>query len=80
MLKLDEQINALAQQFAKEKSLLVMGRGYQFATCLEGALVRRFFIILRGGDSKWNSVIFGGRDVDSLPEFFWPKQHLGTSP
>ena len=44
VLKLDEQINALAQQFAKEKSLLVMGRGYQFATCLEGALVRRFCI------------------------------------
>eukprot|EP00112_Aurelia_sp_Birch-Aquarium-sp1_P014897 Seg325.2 transcript_id=Seg325.2/GoldUCD/mRNA.D3Y31 product="Glutamine-fructose-6-phosphate aminotransferase" pseudo=true protein_id=Seg325.2/GoldUCD/D3Y31 len=38
VLKLDDQIKALAQQFANEKSLLVMGRGYQFATCLEGAL------------------------------------------
>lgn len=38
VLKLDEQIQALAQQFHNEKSLLVMGRGYQFATCLEGAL------------------------------------------
>eukprot|EP00795_Rhopilema_esculentum_P012953 gene12953-3713_t len=38
VLKLDEQINSLAKQFHKEKSLLVMGRGYQFATCLEGAL------------------------------------------
>ena len=39
VLKLDEQIHSLAEQFHKEKSLLVMGRGYQFATCLEGALV-----------------------------------------
>jgi len=38
VLKLDEQIHSLAEQFHKEKSLLVMGRGYQFATCLEGAL------------------------------------------
>jgi glucosamine--fructose-6-phosphate aminotransferase (isomerizing) len=28
----------LANSLAKERSLLVMGRGYQYATCLEGAL------------------------------------------
>eukprot|EP00794_Sanderia_malayensis_P016879 gene16879-18584_t len=38
VLKLDDEINKLAEQFHQEKSLLVMGRGYQFATCLEGAL------------------------------------------
>ena len=39
VLKLDEQIQSLAQDLYTQRSLLVMGRGYQFATCLEGALV-----------------------------------------
>ena len=39
VLKLDEEIQALAQELYQQKSLLVMGRGFQFATCLEGALV-----------------------------------------
>ena len=39
VLTLDEQIQALAQELYQQKSLLVMGRGFQFATCLEGALV-----------------------------------------
>ena len=39
VLKLDEQIQSFAQELYQQKSLLVMGRGYQFATCLEGALV-----------------------------------------
>lgn len=35
----DEQLKQMAQQVLfKEKSLLIMGRGYQNATCLEGAL------------------------------------------
>jgi glucosamine--fructose-6-phosphate aminotransferase (isomerizing) len=38
VLKLDEQVKAVADQLRTEKSLLVMGRGYNFATCLEGAL------------------------------------------
>ncbi|KNC84812.1 glucosamine-fructose-6-phosphate aminotransferase [isomerizing] 2 [Sphaeroforma arctica JP610] len=38
VLKLDTQIEELSKQFATERSLLVMGRGYQYATCLEGAL------------------------------------------
>lgn len=38
VLTLDEQIQALAQELYQQKSLLVMGRGFQFATCLEGAL------------------------------------------
>ncbi|KAK3713992.1 hypothetical protein QZH41_018778 [Actinostola sp. cb2023] len=38
VLKLDDQIKSLAEELHKHKSLLVMGRGYQFATCLEGAL------------------------------------------
>ncbi|XP_002169890.2 glutamine--fructose-6-phosphate aminotransferase [isomerizing] 2 [Hydra vulgaris] len=38
VLKLDNKIEEIAKTIKDEKSLLVMGRGYQFATCLEGAL------------------------------------------
>eukprot|EP00052_Salpingoeca_macrocollata_P004441 m.41318 g.41318 ORF g.41318 m.41318 type:complete len:696 (+) comp14217_c0_seq1:266-2353(+) len=38
VLKNDEQIKAIAQELHDKKSLLVMGRGYNFANCLEGAL------------------------------------------
>ncbi|KAI9355731.1 hypothetical protein DFJ73DRAFT_623480 [Zopfochytrium polystomum] len=38
-LALDKELQQLAKDvLAKEKSLLIMGRGYQNATCLEGAL------------------------------------------
>ncbi|KAL3125044.1 hypothetical protein niasHT_000649 [Heterodera trifolii] len=38
VLTLDQQVLQIANQIYKEKSLLVMGRGYNFATCLEGSL------------------------------------------
>jgi glucosamine 6-phosphate synthetase-like amidotransferase/phosphosugar isomerase protein len=38
VLNLDSAMEELATSLAKERSLLVMGRGYQYATCLEGAL------------------------------------------
>ncbi|BEI88479.1 uncharacterized protein CcaverHIS019_0111970 [Cutaneotrichosporon cavernicola] len=38
ILTMDKEIQQLATTFAKQNSLLIMGRGYQFATCLEGAL------------------------------------------
>ncbi|CAG0880898.1 unnamed protein product [Cyprideis torosa] len=38
VLKLDEQVQMMAKELREEKSLLIMGRGYNFATCLEGAL------------------------------------------
>jgi glucosamine--fructose-6-phosphate aminotransferase (isomerizing) len=38
VLELDKAMNALAKELYQQKSLLVMGRGYNFATCLEGAL------------------------------------------
>ena len=37
-LAMEEDIKELAEQLKNEKSLLVMGRGYQYATCLETAL------------------------------------------
>lgn len=39
MLSLDEKIHDLALELYTQRSLLVMGRGYNYATCLEGALV-----------------------------------------
>jgi glucosamine--fructose-6-phosphate aminotransferase (isomerizing) len=40
VLKVDSKVQELSKDLYKEKSLLVMGRGYNYATCLEGALVR----------------------------------------
>jgi len=39
VLKSDGQIQSLAKELYQQKSILVMGRGYNYATCLEGALV-----------------------------------------
>ncbi|CAF0834049.1 unnamed protein product [Adineta steineri] len=38
VLQCDKQIREYAEALYKETSLLVMGRGFNFATCLEGAL------------------------------------------
>ncbi|XP_038651665.1 glutamine--fructose-6-phosphate aminotransferase [isomerizing] 2-like isoform X3 [Scyliorhinus canicula] len=38
VLSLDEKVQLLAHELIQHKSLLVMGRGYHYATCLEGAL------------------------------------------
>lgn len=39
VLELDGKVLQLAEELYKYKSLLIMGRGFNFATCLEGALV-----------------------------------------
>ena len=38
ILGLDRNIQQLASTITKERSLLIMGRGYQYSTCLEAAL------------------------------------------
>lgn len=38
VLKLDTKIEQISTDMYQQKSLLVMGRGYNYATCLEGAL------------------------------------------
>uniref|UniRef100_U5ELS3 glutamine--fructose-6-phosphate transaminase (isomerizing) n=1 Tax=Corethrella appendiculata TaxID=1370023 RepID=U5ELS3_9DIPT len=38
VLKLDKEVLLIAQDLYQHKSLLIMGRGYNFATCMEGAL------------------------------------------
>lgn len=39
VLELDLKVQQLAKELYNYKSLLIMGRGFNFATCLEGALV-----------------------------------------
>jgi len=39
VLASDSKVMKLAETLYQKKSLLVMGRGYNYATCLEGALV-----------------------------------------
>lgn len=39
VLSLDEKIKEIANELYQQRSLLVMGRGFNYATCLEGALV-----------------------------------------
>jgi len=39
VLALDAEIHRFAEELYQQKSLLIMGRGYNYATCLEGALV-----------------------------------------
>jgi len=38
VLELDEKVKAISDELYEKKSLLIMGRGFNFATCLEGAL------------------------------------------
>uniref|UniRef100_A0A4W5RGF9 glutamine--fructose-6-phosphate transaminase (isomerizing) n=1 Tax=Hucho hucho TaxID=62062 RepID=A0A4W5RGF9_9TELE len=38
VLTLDDQIRSIASELYQQRSLLVMGRGYNYATCMEGAL------------------------------------------
>lgn len=38
VLQLDEKVKEIAKDLYQHKSLLIMGRGFNFATCLEGAL------------------------------------------
>lgn len=47
VLALDQQVKVLAEDLYQKKSLLIMGRGFNYATCLEGALVtsRRVFSV-----------------------------------
>ncbi len=42
VLQLDGEVLEIAKHLYQQKSLLIMGRGYNFATCMEGALVSTF--------------------------------------
>ena len=55
VLELDNKIQEMAKTIQEQKSVLVMGRGYNYATCLEGALVSFKNIFMSAG------IIFGVR-------------------
>ena len=38
VLELDSKVLEIAKELYEKRSLLIMGRGFNFATCLEGAL------------------------------------------
>merc|ERR1712055_330198 len=38
VLELDDKVREIAKELYQKRSLLIMGRGYNYATCLEGAL------------------------------------------
>lgn len=38
VLKVDDQVKAIAEELYTRESIMIMGRGYNHATCLEGAL------------------------------------------
>lgn len=46
VLSLDDEIQKLAAELYQQKSVLIMGRGYHYATCLEGALVSTHSLIV----------------------------------
>ena len=46
MLKLDAQMLDLAKELKTEQSLLVFGRGYNYATALEAALKVRIALLV----------------------------------
>jgi len=46
VLALDKEIHSLAEELYQQKSLLIMGRGFNYATCLEGALVSTSYVSL----------------------------------
>ena len=42
VLDLDSKVLTIAKELYEKRSLLIMGRGFNFATCLEGALKVKF--------------------------------------
>lgn len=51
VLALEDKIKSIAETLYKKKSLLIMGRGYQYATSMEGALVL-WLVTLRDANTK----------------------------
>lgn len=58
VLDLDQEIQELSKELHLKKSLLVMGRGFNFATCLEGALVKIYWICYRSGSNLHSALGF----------------------
>ena len=66
-LALDEQIRGLAADLAKEQSLLVFGRGWNYATALEVALKARRIIAETAAEGHWHgTVVDDGSLIDRV--------------
>ena len=70
VLKLDQEIHEIALKIHNQKSLLMMGRGYQFATCLEGALVCLIFFFYTLISSVIVFLIFENLKLYNFVHFF----------
>ena len=46
VLTQDKEIQDLAKKLYQQRSVIVMGRGFNYATCLEGALVESNIVLL----------------------------------
>ena len=45
VLQLKDKLNNYGKELYEKKSLLIMGRGYQYGTCMEGAFVSSFWML-----------------------------------
>jgi glucosamine 6-phosphate synthetase-like amidotransferase/phosphosugar isomerase protein len=55
VLALEPEIKAAAQDLYKQSSLLVMGRGFNFANCLEGALkIKVMYMCVMNSPWSWS--------------------------
>ncbi|VDP43190.1 unnamed protein product [Schistosoma mattheei] len=63
ILKLDSSLQELAKTIYMKKSILVMGRGYNYATCLEGALQR--WMVASSGIQDARFVLLGTRQLNA---------------
>lgn len=57
-MKLDSEVLEIAKKIYKERSLLIMGRGYNFATCLEGALKIKVCVIEKNVPIRAEKLIY----------------------
>jgi len=70
VLALDGEIRTIAEGLAAARSMLVMGRGYQYGTCLEGALVCK----KDGGCHSWVFHSFISFLISFCPAQVWWRQ------
>ena len=51
MLALDDKVQQISEELYQKRSLLIMGRGFNFATCLEGALKVKELTYMHSGQA-----------------------------
>ena len=51
VLALDDKVQQISEELYQKRSLLIMGRGFNFATCLEGALKVKELTFMHSGQA-----------------------------